>query len=57
VLLILIPINEKMFFYEAPIWLFILFAMTPFVRRTAPRRAVTPDAAGGVPAAGSAPGH
>jgi hypothetical protein len=27
-LLLLLPINEKMFFYEAPIWLFFLFAMT-----------------------------
>jgi hypothetical protein len=31
-LLLLFPINEKMFFYEAPIWLFFLFAMTPHVR-------------------------
>ena len=28
VILFLIPLNEKMFFYEAPIWLFILFGMT-----------------------------
>ena len=28
VILILIPINEKMFFYDAAIWLFFLFAMT-----------------------------
>lgn len=27
-LLILVPIDEKMFFYEAPIWLYFLFAMT-----------------------------
>ncbi len=27
-LLFLIPLNEKMFFYEAPIWLFILLATT-----------------------------
>lgn len=54
VLLMLIPINEKMFFYEAPIWLFILFAMTPFVRRSAPRRATTDEAARGI-AAGAAP--
>lgn len=27
-LLILIPINEKMFFYDASIWLYLLFAMT-----------------------------
>jgi hypothetical protein len=32
VLLMLVPINEKMFFYEAPIWLFFLFAMTPHAR-------------------------
>jgi hypothetical protein len=25
---LLIPLNEKMFFYEAPIWLFILFTAT-----------------------------
>ena len=31
-LLILIPINEKMFFYDASIWLFFLFAMTRHVR-------------------------
>lgn len=50
VLLILIPINEKMFFYEAPIWLFLLFAMTPFVRRTAAARATM----GGLPVAAGA---
>lgn len=27
-ILFLIPLNEKMFFYEAPVWLFILFATT-----------------------------
>jgi hypothetical protein len=31
-LLILIPINEKMFFYDASIWLFFLFAMTRHVQ-------------------------
>ncbi|WP_156885874.1 hypothetical protein [Massilia niastensis] len=31
-LLILIPVNEKMFFYETPAWLFFLFAMTPHIR-------------------------
>lgn len=31
-LLLLVPINEKMFFYEGPIWLFFLFAMTPHVQ-------------------------
>lgn len=57
VLLMLIPINEKMFFYEAPIWLFLLFAMTPFVRRNAAPGARRADAAGGVPAARAAPGR
>ena len=28
VILVLIPINEKMFFYDAAIWVFFLFAMT-----------------------------
>jgi hypothetical protein len=27
-LLVLVPANEKMFFYEPPVWLFILFALT-----------------------------
>ena len=27
-ILFLVPLNEKMFFYEAPIWLFLLFALT-----------------------------
>jgi hypothetical protein len=27
-LLVLVPLNEKMFFYEPPVWLFILFALT-----------------------------
>jgi hypothetical protein len=33
-LLLLLPINEKMFFYEAPIWLFFLFSMTPHARNS-----------------------
>jgi hypothetical protein len=28
ILLILVPLNEKMFFYEPPVWLFVLFALT-----------------------------
>lgn len=28
VLLVLVPLNEKMFFYEPPVWLFVLFALT-----------------------------
>ncbi|KFI05836.1 O-antigen ligase family protein [Massilia sp. BSC265] len=56
-LLMLIPINEKMFFYEAPIWLFLLFAMTPFVRRNAAAGATTADAAGTLAAAGAAQGR
>lgn len=31
-LLLMVPIDEKMFFYEAPIWLFFLFAMTRHVK-------------------------
>ena len=27
-LLVLVPLNEKMFFYEPPVWLFVLFALT-----------------------------
>jgi hypothetical protein len=27
-LLVLVPLNEKMFFYEPPLWLFVLFALT-----------------------------
>lgn len=27
-LLVLVPLNEKMFFYETPFWLFVLFALT-----------------------------
>ena len=33
-LMLLVPINEKMFFYEAAIWLFFLFAMTRHRART-----------------------
>lgn len=57
VLLILIPVNEKMFFYEAPIWLFLLFAMTPFVRGTAALRSTMADPAGGVPSASPVQGR
>lgn len=28
ILLVLVPLNEKMFFYEPPVWLFVLFALT-----------------------------
>ncbi|MES2150744.1 MAG: hypothetical protein V4508_13250 [Pseudomonadota bacterium] len=31
--LMLVPLNEKMFFYEAPIWIFILFAITGVAHR------------------------
>ena len=51
VLLMLIPINEKMFFYEAPIWLFLLFSMTPFVRQSAALGAPVAGGPGGYPAA------
>lgn len=27
-LLVMLPLNEKMFFYEPPVWLFVLFALT-----------------------------
>jgi hypothetical protein len=27
-LLVMVPFNEKMYFYEAPVWLFVLFALT-----------------------------
>ncbi|MET0859183.1 MAG: hypothetical protein ABWY27_20715 [Telluria sp.] len=37
VLLFLIPLNEKIFFYEAPIWLFILFAATGIKNAKAPK--------------------
>lgn len=42
-ILFLIPLNEKMFFYEASIWLFILFAMTGFknAKSSKPVRAQT----------------
>ena len=36
-ILFLIPLNEKMFFYEAPLWLFILFATTA-LRNARPAR-------------------
>ena len=57
VLLMLVPINEKMFFYEAPIWIYILFAMTPFVRRTAAARARMEAGLDGGYAAGLARGR
>jgi hypothetical protein len=37
VLLFLIPLNEKMFFYEAPIWIFLLFAATGIKNAKAPK--------------------
>lgn len=33
-ILLLIPLNEKMFFYETPLWIFFLFAATRLGRRT-----------------------
>lgn len=30
IILFLIPLNEKMFFYEAPLWIFLLFALTSY---------------------------
>lgn len=42
VILFLVPLNEKMFFYEAPIWLFILFGMTALKQS---RQVPGPDAA------------
>jgi hypothetical protein len=39
VILCLIPLNEKMFFYEPPIWVFLLFAATG-VRRLRSRQPV-----------------
>lgn len=58
-LLLLIPLNEKMFFYEAPIWLFFLFATTALsqaaatreLRRTASAPAIASSA--GVPSKGT----
>lgn len=29
-IILLVPLNEKMFFYEAPIWMFVLFAATGY---------------------------
>lgn len=37
VLLVLVPLNEKMFFYEAPIWLFLLFAVAGARHAKAPK--------------------
>jgi hypothetical protein len=36
-ILFLIPLNEKMFFYEAPIWLFLMLASTRLRARPAAR--------------------
>lgn len=36
-ILFLIPLNEKMSFYEAPIWLFMLFATTALKNANAPK--------------------
>jgi hypothetical protein len=47
-ILFLIPLNEKMFFYEAPIWLFLLFALTGCANSVAPgRRPLNPFAPAG----------
>jgi hypothetical protein len=37
-LLVMVPLNEKMYFYEPPVWLFVLFALTgpSSARRAAP---------------------
>jgi hypothetical protein len=49
-LLVLVPLNEKMFFYEPPLWLFVLFALTGpgrlAQRSAAGSRAVQPGRAG-----------
>jgi hypothetical protein len=42
ILLLLVPLNEKMFFYEPPVWLFMLFAMTG-PSYAARRRAAVPN--------------
>ncbi|MET0859088.1 MAG: hypothetical protein ABWY27_20240 [Telluria sp.] len=39
IILCLIPLNEKMFFYEPPIWLFLLFAATGWQRLRSARAA------------------
>lgn len=41
ILLVLVPLNEKMFFYEPPVWLFVLFALTG-PSHTARRKAAMP---------------
>jgi hypothetical protein len=41
ILLVLVPLNEKMFFYEPPVWLFVLFALTG-PTHAARRKAATP---------------
>jgi hypothetical protein len=56
-LLVLVPLNEKMFFYEPPVWLFVLFALTgpshAPKRKAAVSRAVQPG--GFVPPGGRLP--
>lgn len=42
VLLCLLPLNEKMFFYEPPVWLFLLFAATGWQRLRAPKPRAQP---------------
>jgi hypothetical protein len=52
VLLVLVPLNEKMFFYEPPVWLFVLFALTgPMQPCAARRNAAVPETVhpGGIP--------
>lgn len=43
-LLVMVPLNEKMFFYEPPLWLFVLFALTGPIR-AARRKAAIPATA------------
>jgi hypothetical protein len=47
VILCLIPLNEKMFFYEPPIWLFLLFAATGWQRLRSPATAREKTASAG----------
>jgi hypothetical protein len=52
VLLVLVPLNEKMFFYEPPVWLFVLFALTGPMQPCAARgNAAVPETVhpGGIP--------
>lgn len=41
-ILFLIPLNEKMFFYEAPLWLFLLLAASRLRKRPAPTPVAAP---------------